>query len=71
MPTNPYDDILDRARTELNPQEQLRLIEELSQAAGMKNGPRSIAELRGLGKKIWQGVDADEYVRKERDSWGG
>jgi len=37
----------------------------------MKNGPRSIAELRGLGKKIWQGVDADEYVRKDRDSWGG
>ena len=29
----------------------------------------SIMELRGLGKEIWQGIDAAEYVRRERDSW--
>jgi len=23
----------------------------------------------GLGKKVWQGIDATEYVRKERESW--
>lgn len=31
----------------------------------------SILELRGLGKKIWQDIDAQEYVDQERASWGG
>jgi hypothetical protein len=28
-----------------------------------------ITGLRGLGKEIWQGIDAQEYVNRERDSW--
>lgn len=28
-----------------------------------------ILELRGLGKEIWQGIDAQEYVNKERELW--
>jgi hypothetical protein len=28
-----------------------------------------ITGLRGLGKEIWQGLDAQEYVNRERDSW--
>lgn len=31
--------------------------------------PLSILELRGLGKELWKGIDAAEYVRGERDSW--
>jgi len=23
----------------------------------------------GLGKEMWEGIDASEYVRKERESW--
>ena len=23
----------------------------------------------GLGKEIWQGIDATEYVKKERETW--
>jgi hypothetical protein len=30
---------------------------------------RDIMELRGLGKEIWQGVDAQEYVNRLRDEW--
>ena len=30
---------------------------------------RSIMELQGLGKEIWQGMDAQEYVNQERASW--
>ena len=30
----------------------------------------SILELRGLGKDLWTGVDAAEYIARERDSWG-
>jgi hypothetical protein len=28
-------------------------------------------ELEGLGKEIWQGLDAQEYVNQERASWNG
>lgn len=32
--------------------------------------PKSYAKYSlGLGKEIWQGVDATEYVRKERETW--
>jgi len=23
----------------------------------------------GLGKEIWQGIDATEYIKKERETW--
>ena len=29
------------------------------------------ALLEGLGAEIWKGIDPDEYVAKERDSWDG
>ena len=32
---------------------------------------RSILELQGLGKEIWRGIDAQEYVDRERASWNG
>jgi len=28
-----------------------------------------IAELRGLGREVWDGVDAQDYVDRERDGW--
>jgi len=28
-----------------------------------------IADLRGLGREIWDGIDAQEYVNGERDGW--
>jgi len=31
----------------------------------------SILELRGLGKEIWKGIDAQEYVDRERAAWNG
>jgi len=72
MANEPYDDILKRAQAELSLEEQTRLLEQLSQYVGRKNGGRHrITDLKGLGKEIWKGVDADEYVAKERDSWDG
>jgi hypothetical protein len=32
-------------------------------------GTRSIMELTGLGAELWQDESADEYLRKERESW--
>lgn len=31
--------------------------------------PRSILELRGLGKDRWRGIDATRHVTRERRSW--
>ena len=33
------------------------------------SGLPSLMYLRGLGKEIWKGVDAQDYVKKLRDEW--
>lgn len=30
---------------------------------------RSLLELEGLGKEIWQGIDAQSYVNELRNEW--
>lgn len=30
---------------------------------------RSLMELHGLGKEIWEGIDAQEYVNQLREEW--
>ena len=58
----------------LAPDEQLRLISEFFSHIRQRMIPkpkRSILELEGLGKEIWHGIDAQEYVDRERDSWNG
>jgi len=58
---------------ELNPEEQLNLIEiisaQLKKNISRKKTKHSIMELEGLGAKLWKGIDAQEYIRKERESW--
>jgi hypothetical protein len=72
MATDPYEDILKRAQAELTRQQQQQLAEVLAQHAGRKNGGHhSILDLEGLGAQIWKGIDPDEYVAKERESWDG
>jgi len=73
MTAREYHDLLDRA-AHLEAQEQLRLLADLAvivrnKASGRKR--RSILELKGLGKEVWQGVEAQAYVEKERASWNG
>jgi len=54
----------------LDTDEQLRLMEEVAMIvrSKVKIKKHSILELRGLGKEIWESVDAQEYVDRERDS---
>lgn len=71
MSTSPYDDVLNQAR-QLELADQVRLIRELSALIQRRiagESARSIRELRGLGKEIWAGTDAQAYVDAERDSW--
>jgi len=68
-----YESVL-RLADSLNRDEKLRLIRELATRAAEDSGrstERSILELAGLGKEIWNGVDAQEYVSRERASWNG
>lgn len=72
MPSSAYREILVRIRR-LPSADQLRLLEELAALirAEMTIGfQHSILEFEGLGKAIWDGVDAREYVDRERASWG-
>ncbi len=46
-------------------QEVIHLLEHATKQAPT----HSILELRGLGKVLWENVDAVAHVRAERDSW--
>jgi len=37
----------------------------------MVQAQSSILELQGLGKEIWQNIDAQAYIDQERTSWNG
>jgi len=67
-----YDDVIATLPT-LAPDEQLNLLEVLSsllkKAMQPKSKQHTLLELEGLGAAVWSKVDADEYIRKERDSW--
>ena len=68
-----YDEVKKSVEA-LPPGDQLRLIAELAGRLGgnlARQPRRSLLELRGLGKSVWQDIDVDEYLRRERSSWGG
>ena len=73
MSTTAYYEVLSRVQR-LTPADQLRLLEELAALVRRQvttRARRSILELQGLGKEIWQGIDAQEYIDQERASWNG
>ncbi len=58
----------------LTTEEHLKLLELISsllrkRIAEKPVKERNIIELEGLGAEIWNGMDAQEYVRRERESW--
>lgn len=58
-----------REALDLHPGDQL-LVEIENNKVVMRPRPQSYAKhLRGLHKEVWEGVDATEYVKKERESW--
>jgi hypothetical protein len=73
MSTTAYYEVLSRIQR-LTPADQLRLLEELAVLVRRQvtsRAQRSILELQGLGKEIWQDIDAQEYIDRERASWNG
>ncbi|MDB9515376.1 hypothetical protein PN466_00150 [Roseofilum reptotaenium CS-1145] len=68
-----YQEICHQVQT-LTPDEQLRLLEALAVMVRQRilvKPKHNIMDLEGLGKEIWHGLDAQEYVNQERDSWNG
>jgi hypothetical protein len=67
-----YDDYV-RGIPFLSVDEQLRLIKVLSTAlqksTAKKKAKYSIMMFEGLGADVWKGIDAQEYVQNERESW--
>jgi hypothetical protein len=73
MAATTYQEVLEHVQR-LRPDEQLRLLAELATLLCRRLPPpprRSILELQGLGKQLWQGVDAQAYVHQERSAWNG
>jgi hypothetical protein len=70
-----YHQVLNMARR-LERAEQLKLLQALLGEIGSGVGAdaakkRSILELKGLGREVWQGVDVEKYIQEERASWDG
>jgi hypothetical protein len=67
-----YDDYVHGIQ-QLKPEELVSLLEiisaNLKKTLKEKNIKHSIMELEGLGAEIWEGIDAQEYVRQERATW--
>lgn len=70
MPT--AEEIYQRYVKPLPNNEKLRLIAKVSSDLvenETEKPKRSLLELEGLGKEIWEGIDAQEYVNELRNEW--
>ncbi len=75
MALAPIDDLYERHIRPLPAEQRLQLLALIAQKLAAENKPtderqtHSILELDGLGKEIWEGVDAQEYVDALRAEW--
>jgi len=67
LPDDLYERLKVRARSERRSVAQ-EVTHLLSQALDAR-APLSIMELEGLGKEVWQGIDAAAHVAREREAW--
>jgi hypothetical protein len=67
-------EIIQQAKT-LSVQERKELVkllvDSLDVPEAVPRQQRRLSELRGLGKEIWKGIDAQEYVNQLRNEWDG
>lgn len=63
--------VLQQAKA-LKPNERKELLRLLKMIVAADEGEMpapSLRDLRGLGKEVWQGIDAQEYVNDLRAEW--
>lgn len=68
------DELYEQYIKPLPPADRLRLLAVMARdlaQAGDCEAPRthSLLELEGVGANLWQGVDAQAYVRELREEW--
>lgn len=65
-----YQEIIQQVQ-QLTPAKQLRLLEDVAALVRQQisQSKHNIFELEGLGKELWQGIDAQAYINQERESW--
>ena len=72
MEITSLENVLEISRR-LSPADQLRLISLLSERLrlGMDTYSETIdmLSLAGLGAELWQGIDVEDYIDRERASW--
>ena len=70
-----YQEVLNQVLNQvqhLEPDDQLRLLEELAALVRQQYSPRHkhrITEFKGLGKEVWRKIDVEKYIEEERNSW--
>ena len=53
----------------LHQRKLLEIVRLMKKGGGATQKSHDILELKGCGKQIWQGVDAQQYVDKLREEW--
>lgn len=63
-------EVLQQAKA-LSPRERKELLKSLHDlvAKDDQKPKRSLLELAGLGKEVWQEIDTDAYINELRDEW--
>jgi len=73
MSTYTYYEILSQIQS-LPPTEQRKLLEDLAaiiHQRSMLKPRRSVLEFEGVGQEAWKGINVQEFIDQERDSWDG
>jgi hypothetical protein len=65
----PNVESLIEAARQLRPADRRRLAEALADSRPPELSAHRITEIRGVGKDLWKGMDAQKYIDSERDSW--
>ncbi len=52
---------------ELDDKDKLTLVHKINSSLHSSKKNKSLTNLKGLGAEIWNGIDIDEYVNKERE----
>ena len=67
-----FAEILQQAKTLSRPERKelvKLLVDSLDVPEAVPRQQRRLSELRGLGKEIWEDIDAQEYVDQLRSEW--
>jgi hypothetical protein len=68
------EELYERQLAPLPFEDRLKLIAMLAQGlikeeTAPEPPVRSLMELHGLGKEIWEGIDAKDYINRLREEW--